>query len=63
MIDQDSLRGAAERPWPRLMRLLAAIVASLCAAVLVLHLVMSVQRITQWRDDQIGGRCLDFGDG
>ena len=53
MIDQDSLRGAAERPWPRLMRLLAAIVASLCAAVLVLHLVMSVQRITQWRDDQI----------
>ena len=50
--DQDSLRSATHRPWPRLMRLVAAVVASLCLVLLAVQIVMALQRINQARDDQ-----------
>lgn len=51
-MDQDSLRRAADQPWPRLMRFLAAVMASLCVALLVLQGGVVLQRIDQLRDDR-----------
>ncbi|MDX5412243.1 MAG: hypothetical protein LPK02_04280, partial [Rhodobacterales bacterium] len=62
MIEQRSFDGPAGRLWPKPLRILAAIVASLCILVLLLQIPFTWQRIVQLRNDRSQALSLDLID-